>query len=102
MGSKQWIELSLREFTTNPREEMSVLLAKLGLSADEKLLDLANENIVVNAMVESTPGNWQLNASELIGVLPSVKDEIEACGYNYESLLEETRAVADAVASGRQ
>jgi hypothetical protein len=102
IGPKQWIELSLHEFTTDPREEMNVLLAKLGLSTDDKLLDLANENTVVNAMVESTPGNWQLNASELIGIFPSVKDEIEACGYSYESMLEETRAVADAVASGRQ
>ena len=94
--------MHLNEFTIDPRKEMRLLLEKLGLSADDELLDLANENNVVNAMEESTPGNWQLNASELIGMLPLVKDEIKACGFNYESLLEETRVVADAVASGRQ
>ena len=102
IGSEQWIELSLQAFTTDPCKEMRVLLDKLGLSTNDKILDLANENSVVNAMVESTPGSWQLNASELAGMLPLVKDEIEACGYNYESLLEETRAAADAVASGGQ
>ena len=102
IDSKQWIELSLDEFTADPREEMSGLLAKLGLSTDDKLLDLANENIVINAMVESTPGDWQINASELMEVLPYVKDEIEACGYYYETLFEETRTVADALTSGGQ
>lgn len=102
INPKQWIELSLHDFTSDPGEEMSALLVKLDLPADDKLSDLANENIVVNAMVESTPGDWQLNAPELIGVLPYVKDEIMACGYNYETLLEETRTVADAIVSGRQ
>jgi hypothetical protein len=102
INPEQWIELNLDEFTTDPRNEMRLLLEKLGLSADDKLLGLANENTVVNAMVESTPGNWQLNASELVGMLPLVKDELDACGFNYESLLEETLAVANAIASGRQ
>ena len=99
---EQWIELSLDDFATDPREEMSVLLTKLELPTNDKILDLANENIVVNAMVESTPGDWQINASELIGVLPYAKDEIEACGYNYETLLEETRTAAGALTHGGQ
>lgn len=101
IGPAQWIELDLSEFAANPREEMRLMLTKLGLSFDDSLLDLASENTVVNAMEDSTPGNWHLNASELAGVLPLVKNEIKACGYDYDSLLEETREVADDVASGR-
>ena len=102
ISPKQWIELSLNDFATDPRKEMRSLLAKLRLPIDDSTLDLANENIVVNAMVESTPGDWQINASELMEVLSYVKDEIEACGYNYETLFEETRTVAYTLTSGGQ
>lgn len=102
VNPKQWIELSLDDFATDPHEEMKVLLAKLGLTADDRTLDLANENTVVNAMVGSTPGDWQANASQLMEVLPIVKDEIEACGYDYETLIDETRMVADTLTPGGQ
>jgi hypothetical protein len=89
-----WIELELQEFTADPVGETRILLDRLGLAIDARVLTMAEENTVVNAMGESTPGDWRANASQLVEILPLVKDEIEACGYNYASLLEETQAVA--------
>lgn len=92
--SDHWIELTLDEFIADPVAGTSALMGRLDLSQADTPLDLARENEVINAMSELPPGNWQANAAELVEVFHLVKDEIEACGFDYQILLEETRLAA--------
>jgi hypothetical protein len=50
--SGHWIELELEEFTADPVKETHLLLDRLGLATNARLLALAEENTIINAMGE--------------------------------------------------